>query len=743
MSPLGKSKNIAARMGRWSASHKKTAIFGWLAFVIAAFAIGNALGTKNIDPNDAGNGESGRVDRILNHDFKQAPGDAIVVQSSKLTADDAEFRKAVNDVALTVANLKNVTQVDSPYAKGNAGQISRDRHTALVNVKLKYTDDDEVAKELDKPVEAAIVAADKRYGDIAIEEFGVNVNTQLDDAVAKDFEKAGMLSLPVTIAVLIVAFGALVAAGLPLLLALSAVFGTLGLLALPSQLVPVDKDVGVIVLLIGLAVGVDYSMFYLKREREERRAGRSERGALEAAAATSGRAVLISGFTVMIAMAGMLFTGDKGFASFGVATMLVVAVAVLGSLTVLPATLAALGDKVDRVRVPFLDRLRRDDGEGRIWGAIVDRVLRRPLLSAALAGGLLLALAAPALHMHTAMPGVDTYPQNLSAVKTYNKLQKAFPGDQIPATVVIKTDDVNRPAVQSAIHDLERQAAASGKFIDNPTIDYNRTGTVATVNLPIQGTGTDEKSEAALRTLRETVVPATVGKIPNAEVGVTGMTAQSKDFNDQMKHAAPFVFAFVLGFAFILLLITFRSIVIATKAVLLNLLSVAAAYGAVVLVFQHGWGKGLLGFDYTGGVMSFLPIFLFVILFGLSMDYHVFILSRVREAYDRGMKTEDAVAHGIKSTAGVVTSAAIVMVGVFGIFATLQFLFLKQFGVGLAVAVLIDATIVRAVLLPATMKLLGDWNWYLPRWLEWLPQVKHETAPEPAPVESLPEPLAA
>jgi RND superfamily putative drug exporter len=341
------------------------------------------------------------------------------------------------------------------------------------------------------------------------------------------------------------------------------------------------------------------------------------------------------------------------------------------------------------------------------------------------------------------MPGVDTYPQNLSAVKTYNKLQKAFPGDQIPATVVIKTDDVNRPAVQSAIHDLERQAAASGKFIDNPTIDYNRTGTVATVNLPIQGTGTDEKSEAALRTLRETVVPATVGKIPNAEVGVTGMTAQSKDFNDQMKHAAPFVFAFVLGFAFILLLITFRSIVIATKAVLLNLLSVAAAYGAVVLVFQHGWGKGLLGFDYTGGVMSFLPIFLFVILFGLSMDYHVFILSRVREAYDRGMKTEDAVAHGIKTTAGVVTSAAIVMVGVFGIFATLQFLFLKQFGVGLAVAVLIDATIVRAVLLPATMKLLGDWNWYLPRWLEWLPQVKHETAPEPAPVESLPEPLAA
>jgi RND superfamily putative drug exporter len=732
MSPLAPSRNVAARMGRWSASHKKTAILGWLAFVIAAFMIGNAVGTKNIDPNDSGSGESGRVDRLLNEEFKQAPGDSVVIQSKTLTADDPAFRNAVDDVAYTVANLKNVTKVDSPYETGNQGQISKDRHTALVNLRLKYTDDDAVAKELDKPVEAAIVAADKRYPAIDIEEYGVNVNTQIDDAVAKDFQKAGVFSLPVTLGVLIVAFGALIAAGLPVLLALSAVFGTLGLLALPSQLVPVDQDVAVIVLLIGLAVGVDYSMFYLKRAREERRAGRSERGALEAAAATSGRAVLISGLTVMIAMGGMLFTGDKSFASFGIATMLVVAVAVLGSLTVLPATLAALGDKVEKARVPFLHRLRREDGEGRFWGAIVDRVLRRPVLSVAVAAGLLLALAAPALHMHTAMPGVDTYPQNLSAVKTYNKLEKAFPGDQIPATVVIETDDVNRPAVQSAIAELEHKAAASGQFIDNPSVDYNRHGTVATVNLPIQGTGTDSKSEAALATLREDIVPATVGKIPGAEVGVTGMTAQSKDFNDQMKHAAPFVFAFVLGFAFILLLMTFRSIVIAIKAVVLNLLSVAASYGAVVLVFQYGWGKGLLGFEYTGGVMSFLPIFLFVILFGLSMDYHVFILSRVREAYDRGMSTDDAVSHGIKSTAGVVTSAAIVMVGVFSIFATLQFLFLKQFGVGLAVAVLIDATIVRAVLLPATMKLLGDWNWYLPRWLDWLPHVKHETAPEPA-----------
>jgi uncharacterized membrane protein YdfJ with MMPL/SSD domain len=733
MTPLGKSNNIAARMGRWSASHKKTAIFGWLAFVVAAFAIGNALGTKELDPDKNGAGESGRVDAILSDEFKQTVGDTIVIQSAKLTIDDSAFRSAVHDVAATLANIDSVRKVESPLVAGNEGQISQDRHTALVNVDLK-TDDEDAAVALDAPVQKAVAAAAEEHrGVVSVEEFGVNAGQQLDDAVAKDFEKAGVFSLPVTLAVLIVAFGALVAAGLPLLLALTAVFATLGLLALPSQVVPMDSDVAVIVLLIGLAVGVDYSMFYLKREREERAAGRSERAALEAAAATSGRAVLISGLTVMIAMAGMLFTGDKGFASFGVATMFVVAVAVLGSLTVLPATLAALGDKVEKVRVPFLHRLRRKDGEGRFWGAIVDRVLRRPLLSAGLSAGFLLALAAPALHMHTVLPTVETFPRNLEAMQTYDKLSKAFPGDQIPAIVMVKTDDVNAPAVQSAIERLERQAAASGKFIDNPSVDYNRNGTIATVALPITGTGNDATSEAALRTLREDIVPATVGALPDADVGVTGMTAQSTDFNGQMKHAAPFVFAFVLGFAFILLLMTFRSIVIAIKAVVLNLLSVAAAYGVIVLVFQHGWGKGLLGFDYTGGVMAFLPIFLFVILFGLSMDYHVFILSRVREAYDRGMSTEEAVSHGIKSTAGVVTSAAIVMVGVFSIFATLQFLFLKQFGVGLAVAVLIDATIVRAVLLPATMKLLGDWNWYLPRWLDWLPQVKHETAPDSAP----------
>jgi RND superfamily putative drug exporter len=729
-----RSHNLAARMGRWSANHKKTAIFGWLAFVAVAFLIGNAIGTKQLDPLKSGTGESGHVQAVLTDEFKQAQGDQILIQSTTRTVDDPAFKAAVTDLVRTVGAMKQVKKIESPYTAGNEDRISKDRHTALAPLELRTTDLKKATK-LDKPVEKAIIAAAARHPGIAIEEFGVNVETQLDKAVVSDFKKAGLFSLPVTLIVLVVAFGALIAAGLPLLLALTAVFATMGVLALPSHLMPLDKDISVIVLLIGLAVGVDYSLFYLKREREERAAGRGERAALEAAAATSGRSVLVSGLTVMVAMAGMLFTGDKTFMGFGVATMIVVAIAVLGSLTVLPATLAALGDKVDKLRVPFLHGRSPSSGGGRVWSAILDRVLRRPVVSIVLAGGLLLALAAPALHLRIVEPGIKTFPQNLSSIKTYNKLQKAFPGEANSAEVLVKTENAHSPAVQTAITDLKRQAIATGQFSTPTNIDYSDDGTIALVSIAMQGDGVDKKALTALQTLRKNVIPATVGTLEGADIGVTGQTASQKDTNSQMKHAAPFVFAFVLILAFLLMLLTFRSIVVAIKAVLLNLLSVAAAYGALVLVFQHGWGKGLLGMSVTpGGIVSWLPIFLFVILFGLSMDYHVFILSRVREAFDGGMSTEEAVAHGIKTTAGVVTSAALVMFGVFSIFATLQFLFLKEFGVGLAIAVLVDATIVRAVLLPATMKLLGDRNWYLPKWLEWLPQLSHGESHEPATV---------
>ncbi|HEU4451061.1 MAG TPA: MMPL family transporter [Gaiellaceae bacterium] len=727
-------------MGRWSAAHWKTATFGWLAFVVVAFALGGMVGTKTVDSNTSGPGESGRVDRILDAGFKQPAGESVLIESRSLGASDPAFRAAIDDVVAGISELEAVQHVRSPLAPGNADQIAEDGHAALVEFEIRGDPDEAVDKI--GPVLDRVAEAQRAHPQLFIGAFGdASAVEAVETAYGEDLGKAGLLSIPITLGILVLTFGALVAAGIPLLLALTAVVATFGVIALPSHVLPMAQQAPAMVLLIGLAVGVDYSMFYLKREREERRRGRGEQAALEAAAATSGRSVLISGLTVMVAMAGMFLTGDAIFASLGVATILVVAVAVLGSLTVLPALLSKLGDRVDRLRVPLVGRHRRDGGEGRIWGAIVDRVLRRPVLSAVLAGGLLLAIAAPALQLHMATPGPDTFPKSLDIVKSYDRMQQAFPGTALPANVVVKAPNVNAPAVRDAITRLEQRALASGRMYEPITVDVNKDATVANVTVPIDGTGTDAASNAAVAALRGEIVPETVGALPRVESGVTGLTAQWNDATEQTRSKLPLVFAFVLLLAFGLMLFAFRSLVIAAKAILLNLLSVAAAYGVLVLVFQHGVGKGLLGFSSTAGIDPVVPLLLFVILFGLSMDYHVFIISRIRETFDRGASTEEAIAHGIRSTAGVVTSAAIVMVSVFAIFATLSMLFFKQFGVGLATAVLIDATIVRAVLLPASMKLLGDWNWYLPRWLQWLPRLEGHEA-EPAP-EIEPSPASA
>jgi RND superfamily putative drug exporter len=333
----------------------------------------------------------------------------------------------------------------------------------------------------------------------------------------------------------------------------------------------------------------------------------------------------------------------------------------------------------------------------------------------------LLALAAPALQLRLAPQGVESFPKSLGVIKVYEHMQQAFPGSALPADVVVKAPSVRTPAMRAAIAQLERRALASGRAFEPITADVNKQGTVARITVPIAGNGTDAASKAAFHLLRDTIVPQTVGAVPGTEAGVTGLTAAWKDQASELKSNLLPVVAFVLVLAFALMLIAFRSIVIAAKAILLNLLSVAAAYGVLVLVFQHGIGKGLVGGGSADGIETVVPLLLFVILFGLSMDYHVFIISRIRETFDGGATMDDAVRHGIKSTAGVVTSAAIVMVCVFAVFGTLSIPFFKQFGVGLAAAILIDATVVRAVLLPATMKLLGDWNWYLPRWLQWLP----------------------
>src|SRR5439155_7950342 len=516
-------------------------------------------------------------------------------------------------------------------------------------------------------------------------------------------------------------------------LALTAVAAAFGLLGPISQVFPLDDATKTVVLLIGMAVGVDYALFYVIRSRQERRRGLPSHEAIERTARTSGRTVIVSGTTVAIAMAGMYIIGSKIFNGIASGTIAVIACAVAGSVTVLPAVLELLGAKIDRGRIPFLPHLHTESSDSRFWPAVIDRVLRRPIVSLVLSAGLLIALALPAFGLHVAKPS-DTAlsAQSEPALATLARIRATFPATSEPAIVVVAGPREQAAAAERGLARLEKLAVARGIAHPPVTINGSSDGLAASLDLPLTGAGDNRASKRALEILRRELVPATLGRLPGVETAVTGATAEDVDFTRQMKHGVPYVIAFVLVFAFLLLLVAFRSIVVPLKAIVLNLLSVGASYGALVLVFQHHWAESILGFTSNGAIISWLPLFLFVVLFGLSMDYHVFILSRVREAVDGGMTTEDAVRYGITVTAGVVTSAALVMVGVFSLFGSLSSLDVKQAGVGLGVAVLIDATIIRAVLLPASMKLLGDWNWYLPRALHRLPRAALEAPHDPA-----------
>jgi RND superfamily putative drug exporter len=728
------SRNVAARAGRWSAQHRKIAVIGWILFVVLAVVVGGKVGQNDLDESAQGNGESKRGDMIVEAaGFPDKAGEQVLVQGKgSVRAGDPEVTAAVKDVVERLEQIDGVTEIESPLdPAARVNTVSEDDRSVVVNFTMPGTDE-HVEKLVEKPL-AAVAATRAAHPDVRVEPFGdVSAAKAIAAQDAKDGKQSQLISYGLMLIILLVAFGAVVAAGLPLVLGASAVAGTVGLLSPVSQIYALPADVAELVVIIGLAVGVDYAMFYSRRVMEERDRGHSAEAAVEIAAATSGRAVLISGMTVMTAMAGLLFAGNPIFVGFGVGTMLVVAVAVLGSLTFLPAMLAFLSRKnwLEKGRVPYITKRRHTaKGESRVWGAILTRVLKRPLVSTVIAGGLLVALSVPALGIELKNPGYDGYSRSQPVIQTYDRLQAAFPGGAVPATTVIEAKDVTAAPVQAAIEQLHDRALATGELSEPFNVEVSPDKTVAVVGLAVKGSGTDAASEHSLEVLRSEVVPTTVGKLAGAEVAVNGLTAGSKDFIDAMVSHAPIVFLFVLGITFILLLVTFRSIVVPIKAIVLNLLSVGAAHGVLVLVFQDGHGEKLLDFQSVGGIAPWIPLFLFVILFGLSMDYHVFILSRVREAVNRGMSNDDAVAHGLKSTAGVVTSAALVMVAVFGSFALGSDQLAKQIGVGLAAAILIDATIIRAVLLPASMKLLGDRNWYLPKRLSWLPKLEHEPLP--------------
>ncbi|TMM12928.1 MAG: MMPL family transporter [Actinobacteria bacterium] len=731
--------NLAGRAGSWSAANWKKALFGAFAAAVVAMGIGQATGHVQMRDSQAASGENAKALAMREAgNFKQPAQESVLVKSATYTAKEPIVQAAIAGVVQNLARQPNVTGLRDPRTlPGNGGLVSRDGHFVLIQFDVRG--DPDKAQEKVAPIIAAVAAAQSANPGISIREVGeASANYELNKTFNKDFGRAELMTVPITLIILLAAFGALVAAGLPVLLAIGAVLASLGLFSAITHLYPVDyQSSSAVMLLVGMAVGVDYSLFYLRREREERAAGSEPRPALLRAAATSGQAVLISGCTVLIAMAGLFIAGNRIFTGMALGTMLVVLAAVIGSLTALPAMLAKLGDRVDRGRIPFTGSRKHSVGESRFWGFVLDRVLRHPAASIALAGGLLVLAATPVMSMHTKLPSFTDMPRELPIVKTYKAVVAAFPGAPTPAAVVVRAPNVRAPVVATAIRSLERRAVASGQMFQPITMSVSPDKTVADIAIPLAGNGDNAASLAALRTLRSVVLPATLGNVSGVDYAVAGQTAGTHDFNELMKARMPWVILFVLALAFVLLLATFRSVVIPLTAIALNVLSVGAAYGLLVLIFQHTWAQGVLQFTSNRSITSWLPMFLFVVLFGLSMDYHVFILSRIKELHDGGLSTEEAVSRGIRRTAGTVTSAAIIMVAVFAIFGTLRLIMMKQMGVGLGLAVLIDATVIRGVLLPATMKLLGEWNWYMPRWLDWVPRLTPEDAEKQPPLRPL------
>jgi putative drug exporter of the RND superfamily len=724
---------IVERVAGWSARHRKTAVFGWLLLVVAAVVIGQRLGTSNVNSYDPGS--AGRAERVLDRPVVQQPdAESVLVQGrlpGQVYGSDPEIRQAVREVVAALKALpKSAADIQSPLtSRGLVSAGPGGGKSALVtfNVAGKPGNDDQAVV----PALNAVAAVQAHHPGLKVEEAGgASVDRAVSNSTSQDFRKAEITSVPVSLILLLVVFGALIAAGIPLLLAGTAVISAISLLAIPGRWLPIDSTTSSIVLLVGMAVGIDYSLFYLRRTREERAAGRSNAEALRIAAHTSGRAILVSGLTVMIAMAGLFLTGIDVFSGVAVGTILVVGVAMLGSLTFLPAILSMLGKWTERGRIPWLGRRRTVARDSKFWGVLARAVVKRPLVWGGVATLALLALAAPVLSLNLEDSGIHSLPANVPVVRSLMDISQAFPGGPEPAEVVVTGSDLGGNQVSQAVAALHREAAATHGAIREPitTAMFGR-DQVLVVSVPLAGNGTDATSNNALTTLRDHVLPATLGQVPGISYAVTGLTAGNHDFDAQLAKTVPLVFVFVLGLAFLLLMASFRSVWIPALSIVLNLLSVGAAYGVMVWIFQDGHLEGPLGFTAYGGITAWLPLFMFVLLFGLSMDYHVFILSRIRELRLAGAPARTAVTDGIARSGGVVTSAALIMVAVFSIFATLSLIEFKVFGVGMAIAVLIDATVVRGVLLPAGLALLGDRAW--PRGRRGIRQAGPVPAPSP------------
>ena len=734
MSKLTARPPVVERVAGWSARHKKFTVFGWLALVVAAVVIG---GMAHGDQKKAYSpGEAGRAEVALNASGISQQSENVLVQSRSGApfATDRDFRSAVSDVAAALRAMPDAaTDVRSPLDDASQAKalVSKDGRSALVSF-VVAGDKNKADKTVTKPL-AAVAQVQATHPGIRVEEAGnASINKTVQDIISDGFKRAEVTSVPVTLVLLLLVFGALVAASIPLLLALTAVVAGISLLAIPGHWIPVDDSTPEVVLLIGMAVGVDYSLFYIRREREERALGRSPREALRIAAGTSGRSIVVSGLTVMACLGGLFFTRMDAFSGWSVGTILVVGMAMLGSVTVVPAMLSWLGDRLNKGRVPILGKRRMVARQSRFWNFLVRHVVKRPLLWGIPALVALLALAVPGIGLKAKDSGaVDlTYGKPIS--QTLERMQAAFPGGPAPALLMVHGDPqvLKGSEFAGAVTAMERMLPNGAQVTTQTSAD----GSYQAIAIPLAGDGADSASKTALTDLRSRVLPATLGHVHGIEYNVGGQAASQNDFGSRLHSTTPLVVGFVVLLAFVLMVAAFRSLAIPLTAVAVNLLSVGASYGVVKWIFQDGHLEKQLGFHSYGAVISWLPLFMFVILFGLSMDYHVFVLSRIRELRMRGVPTKQAVVGGISSSSGVVSSAALIMVAVFSLFAFMPFAPMKMVGIGMAVAVAIDATLVRGLLVPAIMSLLGERNWKLPRALRWIPGIalEKETAPAPA-----------
>ncbi len=699
----------------WSARHRKVAVFGWLALVAVAYLIGQLLGSPIQQQNDLG--QAGQAEQTLQHLGVTAPTtEAVLIQArtqGATFATDPAMRQAVSQVTAALSRLPGAAAgIHSPLQPGGQALVSANGRSALVTFNVPGPAADVTTAVT--PALDAVAKVQASHPDLLVAEGGdASLGQAASNQISADFGKATETSLPVTLILLAIVFGTLVAAGIPVLLAITSALTATWLLAIPGHWLPVGSQTSTVVLLVGMAVGVDYSLFFLRRQREERARGADLQQAITGAARTSGRSIVVSGLTVMTALAGLFLTGYSLFSGMAIGAITVVGIAVAGSLTVLPALLSMLGDRVDKGRIPLIGRRRAAAGPSKVWAALVRRVVRRPLLWGGAATIVMLAIAAPALGIRLAYPAIDA-PPDLPVVSTVESIQAAFPQSPAPAEVVVTGQHLTGPAVTSAIASLDKLAAGSGGPIREPvTASVVAGGRALVVSVPLAGNGGDAASYNALDTLRDRILPETLGKT-GVSYAVAGDTAVNHDDAAQLSARTPLVLAAVAAVAFCLLLLAFGSLVLPLVSIGLNFLSVAAAYGLITFIFAGGRLQGPLGYASSGAITPWVPLFLFTFLFGISMDYHVFILSRIRELRRHGETTPGAITGGIASSAGVVSSAALIMVAVFSIFIGMGQVELKMLGVGLAAAILLDATIVRGVLLPAAMTLLGDRCWYLP-----------------------------